>query len=341
MLTIAIPVVLGFIAVYLLLPRPRALPAWWGALFAALALIAAGWLLIAQQMAKAETILFYAFSFIALVSAALLITQRNPVRAALSFALVVLSTCGLFLLQAAPFLMAATIIIYAGAIIVTFLFVIMLAQQEGISNADFRSREPVLSCIAGFVLLVALLYALGATYDTRQLDELLARTSVAAEEPTEASMRQAIGNDHEFFASFRSEAERSRATGGVNEAFQTAINDAQATWSKSPGNIKAMHDALTRLYETGLDYRIHYGTIPPADKTKYLASYSHLPSQEPGNAGPRDSAGRSQLPAQNVGYLGRMLFTEYLIPVELGGTLLLVATIGTIAIAARRTEGLR
>ena len=41
------------------------------------------------------------------------------------------STCGLFLLQAAPFLMAATIIIYAGAIVVTFLFVIMLAQQEG------------------------------------------------------------------------------------------------------------------------------------------------------------------------------------------------------------------
>ena len=58
-----------------------------------------------------------------------------------SFALVVLSSCGLFLLQAAPFLMAATIIVYAGAIVVTFLFVIMLAHQEGPSDADYRSRE--------------------------------------------------------------------------------------------------------------------------------------------------------------------------------------------------------
>ena len=53
--------------------------------------------------------------------------------------------------------MAATIIIYAGAIVVTFLFVIMLAQQEGPSNADQRSREPFLASLAGCVLLASLL----------------------------------------------------------------------------------------------------------------------------------------------------------------------------------------
>src|SRR5439155_438322 len=71
-----------------------------------------------------ETFLFYLFAAIAIVAGGLLVTQQNPARAALSFAIVVLATCGLFLLQAAPFLMAATIIVYAGAIIVTFLFVI-------------------------------------------------------------------------------------------------------------------------------------------------------------------------------------------------------------------------
>src|SRR5262249_14713659 len=81
-----------------------------------------------------------------------------------SFAMVILSTCGLFLLQAAPFLMAATIIIYAGAIVVTFLFVIMLAQQSGLDNADYRSREPFLSCVAGFVLLAAILCVLQRDY---------------------------------------------------------------------------------------------------------------------------------------------------------------------------------
>src|SRR5260370_39908847 len=118
-------------------------------------------------------VLFHGLSGIAVVSGGLLVTQRNPVRAALSFALVLLSTCGLFLLQPAPFLMAATIIIYAGAIIVTFVFVIMLAQQEGLSDADYRSRAPCLSCVAGFVLLGALLLVLQSTYRTRDLDRLL------------------------------------------------------------------------------------------------------------------------------------------------------------------------
>src|SRR5262245_57632583 len=97
------PLLAGAAAVYLLLPRPRQIAPAWGALAAALALLLAGWLLIRGAVFSVETILFYAFSGIALLAAGLLITQRNPAYAALSFALVVLSTCGLFLLQAAPF----------------------------------------------------------------------------------------------------------------------------------------------------------------------------------------------------------------------------------------------
>ena len=114
--------------------------------------------------------LFYAFSGIAILGAGLMLAQHNPVRAALSFALVVLSTCGLFLLLSAPFLMAATIIIYAGAIIITFLFVIMLAQQIGMTSADQRSREPFLASLAGFVLLACLLVVLKGNYDVNNYD---------------------------------------------------------------------------------------------------------------------------------------------------------------------------
>ena len=100
---------------------------------------AGGWLLtlvggglLASQLhvatgPLAESILFWIFSVAALLCAVLMITSRKPVYAALWFALVTFSTCGLFLLQSAPFLAAATIIVYAGAIIVTFLFVMMLA----------------------------------------------------------------------------------------------------------------------------------------------------------------------------------------------------------------------
>ena len=173
---------LGAAAIYLLLPRPR-LPRAWGAL---LGLVGSGAGRLAHRRLGAltpESFLFYVFSAAAVGFGALLVTQRNPARAALAFALVVLSTCGLFLLLAAPFLMAATIIIYAGAIIVTFLFVLMLAQQEGPSDADARSREPLLASITGFVLLGALLYVLQLQGDGRvadpaaaELDALLQKT---------------------------------------------------------------------------------------------------------------------------------------------------------------------
>ena len=135
-----------------------------------------------------ESVLFYSFSLLAVLAGGLMITQSNPVYAALSFALVVLATCGLFLLNGAPFLSAATIIVYAGAIVVTFLFVIMLAQPDGASDADLRSREPFLACIAGFFLLAALLLVLRQTYSTGDIDAL--GSVVAVDRPTQKEPRE-------------------------------------------------------------------------------------------------------------------------------------------------------
>jgi NADH-quinone oxidoreductase subunit J len=85
--------------------------------------------------------------------------EANPVYAALWFAVVILSTCGMFLMQGAAFVSAATIIVYAGAIIVTFLFVIMLARQTGSSIYDKRFRNPALSIVLGGLLLAVMVYA--------------------------------------------------------------------------------------------------------------------------------------------------------------------------------------
>ena len=103
-------------------------------------------------------ILFWMFAGSALLSGVLMITSREPVYAALWFALATLGTCGLFMMQSAPFLAAATIIVYAGAIIVTFLFVIMLAQQQGRSFYDYRARTPIMSIVASWLMLAALLW---------------------------------------------------------------------------------------------------------------------------------------------------------------------------------------
>jgi NADH-quinone oxidoreductase subunit J len=106
------------------------------------------------------TMFFYAFGLAAIIGGTLTVTSRDPVRSALWFASVILSTAGLFLLAGAQFLAAGTVIVYAGAIIVTFLFVIMLAQMEGRAIYDRAARSPGPATFTCFLLLWGLLYAL-------------------------------------------------------------------------------------------------------------------------------------------------------------------------------------
>ena len=108
------------------------------------------------------TVFFYVFSAAALAGAVLTVTSRNPIYSALWFASVVLATAGLFALAGAPFLAAGTVIVYAGAIIVTFLFVIMLAQMEGKAAYDRAARAPGAATFSCYLLLWCLTYALSA-----------------------------------------------------------------------------------------------------------------------------------------------------------------------------------
>src|SRR6266849_6918991 len=324
LLAIVLPVILGLIGVYLLLPRIRPYPTIWGAAASGLALLLAGFTLIRAGMTAPENLLFYCFSAIAIVAGTLLITQRNPVHAALSFALVVLSTCGLFLLQAAPFLMAATIIVYAGAIVVTFLFVIMLAQQAGWSDADHRSREPLISTIAGFVLVGALLYLLQKTYDTENLDQLLHQAKAASEAESAAGLTKTLGDDDYFFERFQEEAEKIPVSRESDALLDELIN-VRANWRewKQADNLPHMRAKLALLAKMGADVRDRIAALRPQDAVrKNMSAFSVLPENDP-------------VP-ENVAPLGRTLFTDYLLPVELGGTLLLVATIGSFVISGRR-----
>lgn len=304
-------VALGFAGIYALSPAVRRSTPIWGGVLAAAAILLAGLWIVHREGAWPESALFYAFSFLAIVGGMLMLSQKNPVHAALAFALVVLSTCGLFLLLAAPFLMAATIIIYAGAIVVTFLFVVMLAQQAGIASADARSREPFLASLAGFVLLGTLWIVIDRTYNVkpliRQLETVANATNWDEVEQVWGAPA-AKGNDKTLPAL---EPLRHAFPDGPVEVLEPA-------WSRRDlATLKRNAQAL-------LDYHRQHGhrrgTVPI-----------------PGH----DVAKQPELPAENVAGLGRALFTRYLVPVELAGVLLLVATIGAIVIAGRRGEALR
>ncbi|WP_165250820.1 NADH-quinone oxidoreductase subunit J family protein [Paludisphaera soli] len=105
---------------------------------------------------------FYVFAGGAIGCGVMTVTSRNPVYSALWFAAVVVSVAGLFLLADAQFLAAGSVIVYAGAIIVTFLFVIMLAQMEGRAVYDRAARSPGRAVFTSFLLLWSLTYCLAS-----------------------------------------------------------------------------------------------------------------------------------------------------------------------------------
>jgi NADH:ubiquinone oxidoreductase subunit 6 (subunit J) len=327
---VLLPVILGGAAIYWLLPQPgRRLPLV-GAVLGGLAILLAVVWLGRSETVFVETVLFYAFALLAVVGGGLLITQRNPVHGALSFAVVVLSTCGLFLLQAAPFLMAATTIVYAGAIVVTFLFVIMLAQQAGLANADQRSREPFLATVAGFILLAAILTMLHKTYDTRELDALLSKVDRVAAASTRDEVFAVLGDPDrrpvgKMGLDLVEELEKYFPE-NRHPALTEAAKTAEAKWSEK--DVKGVIEQFRTIQEEAR--RGRHGSLQPDGKLKLSPFAGAAPNQP-----------RKELPAANVAGLGRTLFTDHLLAVELAGTLLLVAAIGAVAIASRRQEGQR
>ncbi len=157
-------VVLGGVGTWLMLPHrhgnamPKRVYAT-GAFLAAVGavLLSTSWVRPGPWLGS---LFFYAFSFVAIVAGALMITARSPINSALWFAAVVLATSGLFLLEGAQFLAAGTVIVYAGAIIVTFLFVIMLAQSSGQAAYDRAARSPAIATLTCFLVLWSLLYSI-------------------------------------------------------------------------------------------------------------------------------------------------------------------------------------
>ncbi len=78
----------------------------------------------------ATSFFFYFLAIMAIVSAIAVITRRNPVHAALSLIVTLLSLAGFYLMLYAPFVAGVQIVLYAGGIMVLFLFVIMLVNLE-------------------------------------------------------------------------------------------------------------------------------------------------------------------------------------------------------------------
>ncbi len=107
-----------------------------------------------------EALVFYPFALVAVISAILVIWCRNPVNSALSLVLTFICLAGLYVTLNAPFMAAIQIIVYAGAIMVLILFVIMMLNLSSDVKRGIR-HSVVTGPVASGLILFFVLYFVG------------------------------------------------------------------------------------------------------------------------------------------------------------------------------------
>jgi NADH-quinone oxidoreductase subunit J len=115
-----------------------------------------------------ETWLFYAFAAVLVVSGLLVITARNPVHGVLFLVLAFFTAAGIWLLLRAEFLAIALVVVYVGAVMVLFLFVVMMldVNLERVRQGFWRNLP--LALVVGGIMVFEMVAVLGnRIYGTR------------------------------------------------------------------------------------------------------------------------------------------------------------------------------
>jgi len=136
-----------------------------------------------------DVILFFVFGIVAAVTAVIMITRSNPVIAALFLVLNFASLAGLYLTLNAQFIAVTQVIVYAGAIMVLFLFVLMLLRPE--NEQKFLEANPKTKIFAMFiagVVFVQLVYMIFFAQPSQNISKNLAKS-------VEAGTIEAIGRE--------------------------------------------------------------------------------------------------------------------------------------------------
>ena len=99
-------------------------------------------------------LLFYTFTFLTLGAAALVVVNKNAVNAAMFLLLSLVGVAGLFVLLDAALLAFVLLLVYAGAVVALFLFIVMLLDTTPGSLKPFKTTTIAASALGGALLLV-------------------------------------------------------------------------------------------------------------------------------------------------------------------------------------------
>ncbi len=136
-----------------------------------------------------EQIVFYAFAAILVASASMVVIVRNPVHAALSLVLAFVTSAAIWLMLEAEFLAITLILVYVGAVMVLFLFVVMMLDINlTVLRQGFTRYLPIAIVVAGATIAV-MVSALGS--DTFGLEQWAA----PAAQDADYSNTKALGRE--------------------------------------------------------------------------------------------------------------------------------------------------
>ncbi len=108
-----------------------------------------------------ELIMFYLFAILLVISGGLVITIRNPVKAALFLVLAFVASSGIWILLEAEFLAITLVLVYVGAVMVLFLFVVMMLDVDLAPLQEGFTRYLPLGILISVIVLVEIAMILG------------------------------------------------------------------------------------------------------------------------------------------------------------------------------------
>ena len=149
-----------------------------------------------------ETVIFYVLSGLVILASALVIGQRNPMYSVMMLILAFAALAGLYIQLDAPFVAVAQIIIYAGAIMVLFLFVVMLLNAPQEDGAEWDRLHPLRRpgmIRFGALLALLLIAQLGwALSSMRSLDAAVGSRTGAETVSSVRELGRVLFTDHMF-----------------------------------------------------------------------------------------------------------------------------------------------
>ena len=135
-----------------------------------------------------EAAFFYLFAFVAVASAFMVISSRNPVHSVLFLILTFFNAAGLFMLTGAEFLAMILLVVYVGAVMVLFLFVVMMLDVDFAEMKEGALHYAPIGAFVGLILAAELIVVLGgytfaprlASTISKPIPDLATRSNTAA-----------------------------------------------------------------------------------------------------------------------------------------------------------------